>query len=101
ISKEPGKIIDCYLEIDTGNAKPVKVPYRHYNNYKKLEIEKHIKQILADDEIEQSSSEWAAAPHIVPKPDNETRFCVDYIQTNKVIKGDCYVSPSREDIFSM
>ncbi|CAM5088700.1 unnamed protein product [Eretmochelys imbricata] len=77
-SSTPGRTEQAYHSIDTGNAHPIKAkPYR-VSHQAKTAIEWEIQDMLQMGVIRPSNSAWASPVVLVPKPDGEIRFCVDY-----------------------
>lgn len=77
-------------------------PYRLPHSLKP-EIENQIKQMLEDDIIEPSRSEWSSPILLVPKKsDNEKtkkwRLVIDYRKLNEVIQDDKFPLPNITDI---
>lgn len=56
------------------------------------------KSLLEKGVIRESTSPWASAPVVVPKPDKTLRFCVDFRELNKVTMGDPYHLPVIEQL---
>jgi hypothetical protein len=84
-------------EIDTGNAKPIKmkpyrVPHSQLNNVDSL-----IDKMLANKVISKAKSTWASPIVIVKKKDGSDRFCVDYRKLNSITVKDNYPIPLIEE----
>ncbi|CAM5120402.1 unnamed protein product [Natator depressus] len=89
-SATPGLTEQAYHSIDTGNSHPIKVqPYR-VSPQAKTAIEREIQDMLQMGVIRPSESAWASPVVLVPKPDGEIRFCVDYRKLNAVTRPDNY-----------
>ena len=84
-------------EIDTGNAKPIRVPLRRQGYMKEQEIKKAVQDGLGQGIMEESKSSWASAPVIVKKKDGTSRFCVDFRPINAVTKVDGYPIPRFDE----
>ena len=98
-----GSLGHCTLlehRIELTTDKPVRRPaYRTAQKDKEI-IEKEVRGMLKKGVIEPSVSAYAAGVVLVPKPNNETRFCVDYRGLNQITKPDHYPLPlTRQDIF--
>lgn len=84
-------------QIDTGDAKPVKLPPRRVPLHLQHEVADHVKQMLANNIIQPSHSPWAAPVVLVRKRDGGLRFCVDYRKLNDVTRKDAYPLPRIDD----
>ncbi|CAG2205339.1 unnamed protein product [Mytilus edulis] len=81
--------------IDTGDAKPVRVPPRRIPLGQKQVIETEIDKMLKNDVIEPSNSAWSSPVLLVTKKDNSVRFCVDFRALNSLKIG--YKNPESQD----
>lgn len=85
-------------QIDTGNALPVRGPnYRTSPNMKK-EIERQVDEMLQNNIIEPSNSDWYSPVVLVPKKNGEFRFAIDYRKLNKVTRPASFPLPKLEDV---
>lgn len=84
-------------QIDTGDAKPVKLPPRRIPIHLQHEVSEHLKQMLTNDIIQPSNSPWAAPVVLVRKRCGGLRFCVDYRKLNDVTRKDAYPLPRIDD----
>ncbi|CAM5072922.1 unnamed protein product [Natator depressus] len=97
-SATPGLTERAYHSIDTGNAHPIKVqPYR-VSPQAKTAIERETQDMLQMGVIRPSGSAWASPVVLVPKPDGEIRFCVDYHKLNAVTHPDNYPMPRTDEL---
>ncbi|CAM4363430.1 unnamed protein product [Caretta caretta] len=97
-SATPGLTERAYHSIDTGNAHPIRVqPYR-VSPQAKTAIEREIQDMLQMGVIRPSESAWASPVVLVPKPDGEIRFCVDYRKKNAVTRPDNYPMPRTDEL---
>ena len=64
-------------------------------------VEDMITDMLHDDIIRPSSSAYASPILLIPKKDNEYRFCVDYRKLNAVTEADVFPLPLIQDIFDL
>ncbi|CAM4638683.1 unnamed protein product [Caretta caretta] len=97
-SATPGLTERAYQSIDTGNAHPIKVqPYR-VSPQAKTAIEWEIQNMLQMGVIRPSGSAGASPVVLVPKPDGEIRFCVDYRKLNAVTRPDNYPMPRTDEL---
>ena len=83
--------------IDTGNAKPIKIPPRRVPQKQKQTIEEEINKLLDKDIIEPSLSPWSSPISLVTKKDGSIRFCIDYRRLNAVTVKDAYPLPRIDD----
>lgn len=85
------------------NVNPVYIkPYRLPHSLKP-EVDKQIKQMLADDIIEPSQSEWSSPILLVPKKSDDKnnkkwRLVIDYRKLNEVIQDDKFPLPNITEI---
>lgn len=84
-------------QIDTGEARPVKLPPRRVPLHLQSEVADHIKQMQENDIIQPSCSPWAAPIVLVRKRDGSLRFCVDYRKLNDLTTKDAYPLPRIDD----
>lgn len=86
-------------KIDTGGAKPIKLPPRRLPISQRDVAEREIESMLQKGVIEPSNSPWASPIVLVKKKDGSTRFCVDYRRLNAVTVKDAYPLPRVDDSF--
>ncbi|KAG6935318.1 hypothetical protein G0U57_015158, partial [Chelydra serpentina] len=80
------------------NAHPIRAqPYR-VAPHAKTAIEREVQDMLQMGIIRPSSSAWASPVVLVPKPDGEIRFCVDYRKLNAVTCPDNYPMPRTDEL---
>ncbi|CAM4649460.1 unnamed protein product [Caretta caretta] len=86
------------LQVDTGNAHPIRAqPYR-VSRQAKTAIEREIQDMLQMGVIHPSGSAWASPVVLVPNPDGVIRFCVDYRKLNAVTRPDNYPMPRTDEL---
>ena len=56
-----------------------------------------VEDMLATGIIQESNSAWSSPNVLVKKKDGKTRFCIDYLRLNQVMKVDAYPLPRIED----
>ena len=93
-----GSFDAIHHQIDTGDARPIKLGLRRTPLHFCTEEEKLIKKMLDANIIRPSTSAWAAAPVLVKKKTGEFRYCLDYRALNKVTKKDTYPIPSASTL---
>ncbi|CAM5137510.1 unnamed protein product [Natator depressus] len=89
-SATPGLTERAYHSIDTGNAHPIRSQPYQVSPQAKTAIEREIQDMLQMGVIRPSGSAWASPVVLVPKPDGEIHFCVDYHKLNAVARPDNY-----------
>jgi hypothetical protein len=93
----PQRSFDHAIPLMPG-ARPVNLrPYR-YNPAQKDEIEKQIKQMLAQGIIQFSTSPYSSPVLLVLKKDLTWRFCVDFRQLNALTIKNRYPLPVIEEL---
>jgi len=71
-------------------------PYRMGPRTREL-IKDQVDRMLKLEVIEPSQSEWASPVVLIPKPDGNPRFCIDYRQLNERTVRDSYPLPRMKD----
>ena len=83
--------------IPTESAPPIRQPTRRIPPHRREEVSKLLKNMLARNIIQPSTSPWASPIVIVRKKDGSARFCVDYRKLNAVTRKDAYPLPRIDD----
>ena len=83
--------------IDTGEAEPVKIPYRRLPLAKKVVAEEEISKMLKEGVIVPSTSPWSSPVCMVTKKDGTIRFCIDYRKLNGLTKKNSYPLPRIDE----
>ena len=95
---QPGQTQLAEHKIDTGSARPVRLPpYRLPQAYRS-DVHQEIQEMIAHLIIEPSTSEWAAPIVLVKKKDGSLRLCVDYRRLNSASVTDAYPMPRIDDM---
>lgn len=76
--------------IDTGKAKPVKLPPRRVTIAQREIIEKELEKMLTQNSIQPNEIPWSSRCLLVKKSDSTDRFCVDYRKVNELTRKDAY-----------
>ena len=98
LSSRPGRTTITEHRINTGQAKPVRLPpYRIPYAYRDT-VREELQLMEKEGVIERSSSEWAAPIVLVNKKDGTLRICVDYRRLNAVSEMDAYPMPRIDDL---
>ena len=83
--------------IETGDAKPIKLRMRRtplgFADEEKALLDKMLKAGV----IQESTSDWAAAPVLIRKRDGSVRWCIDYRALNQVTTKDVFPLPLVHD----
>ena len=92
--KSPSTTTVAQHTINTGDAKPIKLPpYRVAHQHEEF-IRAEIEQLLKNGQIRKSASPWSFPVVVVLKKDGSLRFCIDYRKLNAVTKKDGYPVPN-------
>ena len=83
--------------IPTSDDAPVAQPYRSIPPNQLQEVKEHIKGLLAQRDIVESHSPYAAPVVLVRKKDGSLRLCVDYRRLNLKTVGDAYPLPRIQE----
>ncbi|KAL5510368.1 hypothetical protein EMCRGX_G005902 [Ephydatia muelleri] len=98
MSDLPGKTEMVEHRIETGDAKPVRLPpYRLPHAYRDI-VKKELEEMEKHGIIEKSSSDWSSPIVLVKKKDGTLRFCIDFRRLNSVSKTDAYPMPRVDDL---
>jgi len=92
-----GNFNEIEPSIDTGTARPIKQRMRRTPACFAAEEESHLQKMLDAGVIQESVSEWAAAPVLIRKADVNVRYCIDYRALNKVTVKDVFPLPLIDD----
>ena len=84
-------------KIDTGDARPIRLPPRRMAPAQRNIAHQEIDKMLEQGVIQESSSPWASPIVLVKKKDGTTRFCVDYRKLNEVTRKDAYPLPRFDE----
>ena len=95
--KKAGASLHIPHEINTGDAKPVKIPARRRVWSQAEMIEKEVEKMLESGVIRKSNSPWASPVVIVDKKDGTKRICIDFREVNKITIKDAYPAPHIEE----
>ena len=89
-----GKCNLVFHKIETGNAKPVKIPPRRLSPEARAAADKIVQELLDRGLVEHSKSEWSAPIVMTRKKDNSYRLCCDFRGCNAVSKSDSWPQPN-------
>jgi len=85
--------------IDTGDNKPIAIPNRRIPvNYMDA-VADHVRELLGQDVIEESQSEWRFPLVIINKKDNTIRMTVDLRELNHITVKDTFPMPRVDEFF--
>ena len=97
-SPKPGKTELLEHHIQTGDVKPIKLPpYRVPQAFQAM-VKQELKEMLDQEIIEPSVSEWAAPIVPIAKKDGSLRLCVDYRRLNAISQTNAYPMPRIDDL---
>ena len=98
MSDVPGRTDYAEHDIETGTARPIRLPpYRVPQAYRET-VKKEIAEMLEHGIIEPSTSEWSSPIVLVKKKDGTLRFCVDYRRLNNISQADAYPMPRIDEL---
>ena len=98
MSDLPGKTELVEHRIETGEAKPVRLPpYRLPHAYRDI-VKKELEEMEKYGIIEKSTSDWSSPIVLAKKKDGTLRFCIDFRRLNSVSKADAYPMPRVDDL---
>ena len=83
--------------IDTGDTPPIKIWLRRTNHYDRDFVKNQVEEMIENEIVRDSCSPYFFPVVVVPKKDNEKRFCVDYRQLNKITRKNGYPLPRIDD----
>ena len=83
--------------IDTGDASPVRQPYRRVPLAKRDLVEVELNNMRDQGIISPSESPWASPIVLVRKKDETYRFCIDYRALNEITKKNAFPIPRIDE----
>jgi len=92
-----GRTVDHAINLKDG-AEPAWGPIYPMAAHKLNEVDKHLKRMMAEGKIADSTSPYGAPIHFVPKPDGSLRLCVDYRNLNKLTILNKYHLPLMDKL---
>ena len=72
-------------------------PYRVPHAYREA-VKSKLEEMLANNVIEESKSEWSSPMVIVGKKDGTIRICVNYRKLNAISETDAYPMPRLDEL---
>lgn len=85
----------------TINVRPDHNPFffrpRRLSYYERNKVGNMLEQLLKDNVIQKSTSEYSSPIVIVNKPDGNIRLCIDYRQLNEITVRDNFPCPNVDD----
>ena len=94
----PGLTSMTTMDIDTGDAQPIFMPFYRLAKGRHDNLHKELKQLFEDDIIEPSTSSWGFPVVVVAKKSGEWRMCSDYRALNKVTQATPFPMPRTDDL---
>ena len=92
-----GNFSEIEHTIDVQGARPVKQRIRRTPVCFAGEEAAHLEKMLKAGVIQESTSEWAAAPVLIRKRDGTVRWCIDYRALNELTVKDNFPLPLVDD----
>ncbi len=92
-----GEFQEIQHRIRTVDERPVQLRMRRTPLGFEKEEEKHLKSMLEAGVIEESVSDWCAAPVLIRKKDGTVRYCLDYRKLNAKTVKDAFPLPLIEE----
>ncbi len=96
-----GEFTAIQHRIRTVDDNPVKLRMRRTPLGFEKEEEKHLRAMLDAGVIEESTSDWCAAPVLIRKKDGSVRYCLDYRKLNSKTVKDVFPLPLVEECLDM
>lgn len=81
------------------NSKPVKLPFYRTTPSNHSEINRQVEDILKNDIIQESNSEWHSPCLLVKKASGEFRLVTDFRKLNKITRPISFPLPRLESVF--
>lgn len=75
------------------------MPFYRQPPHLQKEIDRQVQELLENDIVEESNSEYHSPVVLVKKKDGKYRFCVDYRKLNKITKPLSFPLPRLECVF--
>lgn len=81
------------------NAKPIKMPFYRTTPKNQAEIDRQVEDLLQNEIIQESNSEWHSHCLLVKKASGEFRLVTDFRRLNKITKPMSFPLPRLECVF--
>eukprot|EP00834_Sanchytrium_tribonematis_P008589 NODE_1060_length_2390_cov_0.245744.p1 type:complete len:263 gc:universal NODE_1060_length_2390_cov_0.245744:533-1321(+) len=94
--KETTSRVKIRDHIRTEVTKPVRAGIPKLSQTEIVIVKEEVQKMLENGIIEPPDSDWKAAVVLIPKPDGQVRFCVNYKPFNKHTKFDAYPLPNLQ-----
>jgi hypothetical protein len=90
VNHEPAKLppMEMTVNLDQWCHRQNREPPRVQTEQKAADLEKQIRKLLACNVLEPSKASEYSQVHLVKKPDNTYRFCIDYKKLNAATSGE-------------
>jgi RNase H-like domain found in reverse transcriptase/Reverse transcriptase (RNA-dependent DNA polymerase)/Integrase zinc binding domain len=94
--QNPSRTTYITHEIHTGNHAPMRAQLKRFPPKEEEFIASKVAEMLKNGTVTRSRSAWASRPALVPKPNGELRFCINYIPLNRITEFDAYPIPNAD-----
>ena len=97
---ERGKTDLIQMDIETGDARPIRQHPRRMPYSAREEVARQLKKMQEMSVIQPSKSPWSSPVVLARKKNGSQRFCVDYHKLNSVIKADTFPLPRIDNLLA-
>ena len=98
---ERGETDLLQFKVDTGDARPKKLPARRMPLAVRDEVAHQLREMQEAGVVQPSRSPWSSPVVMVRKKDGSHRFCVDYRHLNSVTKSDNFPLPGLVEYYTL
>eukprot|EP00731_Ephydatia_muelleri_P002480 Em0001g2480a len=98
LANTPGRTQFAEHCIETGSARPVRLPAYRIPHADRETVRQEIEEMLEEGILVHSNSEWSSPIVLVGKKDGSLRLCVDYRRLNSLSEADAYPMPRIDEM---